>query len=61
LLVEIAAAEQRQRIAKRIKELQPEASNRQIARTLGVDHRTIDRDTDLHSSKAAGSRLRKLG
>ena len=32
------AAEQRKRIAQRIKELQPAASNRQIAKTLGVHH-----------------------
>jgi N6-adenosine-specific RNA methylase IME4 len=40
-------ASERKRIAERIKELQPEVSNRQIARTLlGSDtkHRTIDRD-----------------
>jgi hypothetical protein len=33
------------RIAQRIKELQPKASNRQIAKTIGVGSRTIDRDT----------------
>jgi hypothetical protein len=38
-------AEQRKRIAKRIKELQPEASNRAVARMLGAGSRTIDRDT----------------
>ena len=32
-----AAAEARKRIAERIKELQPEASNRQIATMLGVE------------------------
>jgi hypothetical protein len=39
-----APAEQRKRIAQRIKELQPKASNRQIAKTLGVNHSTVDRD-----------------
>lgn len=39
-----AAAEARKRIAERIKELQPETTNRQIARTLGVGSSTIDRD-----------------
>jgi N6-adenosine-specific RNA methylase IME4 len=39
-----AIAEQRKRIAKRIKELQPQVSNRQIGRTMGVHHDTIDRD-----------------
>jgi hypothetical protein len=38
-------AEQRKRIAQRIKELQPEASNRTIAKMLGAGSRTIDRDT----------------
>jgi hypothetical protein len=37
-------AEQRKRIANRIKELQPEASNRTIAKALGVGHQTIGRD-----------------
>jgi hypothetical protein len=39
-----AAAEQRKRIATRIKELQPAVSNRQIARTLGVSDMQIGRD-----------------
>jgi len=37
-------AEQRKRIACRIKELQPAASNRQIAKTIGVSGKTVDRD-----------------
>jgi len=32
------------RIAERIRQLQPEASNRQIAKVLGVDHQTINND-----------------
>jgi N6-adenosine-specific RNA methylase IME4 len=39
-----APAESRKRIAARIKQLQPKASNRKIANTLGVGNRTIDRD-----------------
>jgi IS30 family transposase len=39
------AAEQRKRIAARIKARQPEVSNRQIARTLGVAEGTIRNDT----------------
>jgi N6-adenosine-specific RNA methylase IME4 len=39
-----AVAEQRKRIATRIKELQPAVSNRQIARTLGVSHQAINDD-----------------
>jgi N6-adenosine-specific RNA methylase IME4 len=42
--------EQRKRIAQRIKELQPAASNRQIARTLGVDHKTIGNDLNGDNS-----------
>lgn len=38
------AAEHRVRLARRIKELQPEASQRAIARTLGVSNHTISRD-----------------
>src|SRR5436190_22138938 len=34
-------AEQRRRLAQRIKELQPQASNRKIAGVLGVDEGTI--------------------
>lgn len=39
------AAEQRKRIAERIKQLQPKASNRAIAKTLGVGETTVRRDT----------------
>jgi N6-adenosine-specific RNA methylase IME4 len=39
-----ASAEARKRIAARIKALQPKASNRQIAKTLGVGKGTVDRD-----------------
>jgi phage N-6-adenine-methyltransferase len=39
-----STAEQRTRIAKRIKELQPEASNAQIGRTLGASGMQIGRD-----------------
>jgi N6-adenosine-specific RNA methylase IME4 len=38
-------AEQRKRIATRIKQLQPKVSNRAIAKTLGADERTVRRDT----------------
>lgn len=44
-----STADQRKRIATRIKELQPEASNRAIAKTLGVDHKTVARDTGENS------------
>jgi hypothetical protein len=36
--------EQRKHLAARIKELQPDASNRQIAKMVGVSRKTIDRD-----------------
>jgi hypothetical protein len=37
-------AEQRKQIVQRIKELQPDVSNRPVARTLGVHHDTVNRD-----------------
>ena len=43
---------QRQRIVKRIKELQPAASNRQIARTLGVGKDTVSRDLGANAPRA---------
>jgi N6-adenosine-specific RNA methylase IME4 len=39
-----AVAEQRKRIAGRIKQLQPKVSNRQIAKTLGSSHTQVGRD-----------------
>ena len=39
-----ASAESRKRIALKIKQLQPKVSNRVIAKTLGVDKRTVGRD-----------------
>lgn len=47
-----APIELRQRIAHRIKELQPAASNRQIARTLGVGETTVRRDTAPNGAPA---------
>src|SRR5262245_53296288 len=44
-----ALAENRKRIVTRIKELQPEATGRQIARTLGIDHGTVRRDIGENS------------
>jgi hypothetical protein len=46
-------AETRKRIAERIKALQPAASNRQIARTLGVAPATVNRDV---ASNEAGAK-----
>src|SRR5262249_29960588 len=43
-------ADERKQIAQRIKELQPEVSNRQIARTLGVDEGTIRNDVAAENS-----------
>jgi N6-adenosine-specific RNA methylase IME4 len=48
-------AEQRKRVAARIKQLQPTVSNRQIARTLGVEHRTIDRDLGANAPRPSDS------
>src|SRR4249920_3555784 len=47
-------ADQRKRIADRIRELQPEVSNRAIARVLGVDHKTINNDTAGENSPRPG-------
>jgi N6-adenosine-specific RNA methylase IME4 len=47
-----ANVDQRQRIVKRIKELQPAASNRQIARTLGVGKDTVSRDLGANTPLA---------
>ena len=47
-----ATLEQKKRIAKRIKELQPAASNRQIARTVKVNHDTVDRVVGGHPPNA---------
>jgi N6-adenosine-specific RNA methylase IME4 len=53
-------AEQRKKIAERIKALQPRVSNRQIARTLGVGAKTIDRDVGVASNDArAGKKSNK--
>ncbi len=46
-----ALASDRQRIVKCIRELQPEVSNRQIARTLGVDETTIRRDAAANAAE----------
>lgn len=43
-------AEQRKRIAQRIKALQPAVSNRTIAKVVGVDHQTINNDFNGESS-----------
>jgi hypothetical protein len=40
----VTVAEQRKRVAERIKELQPKVSNRAIAKTLGVGKDTVNRD-----------------
>ena len=52
----IIAAE-RKKIAERIKELQPEVSNRQIAKTVGVDPQTIN--NDLAEKSADGKKKPK--
>jgi hypothetical protein len=49
------ASDERKRFVTRIKDLQPDASNRQIARTFRVNHKTVDRDlgpkAPTHSEK----------
>ena len=50
-------AEQRKRIASRIKELQPDASNRQVAKMLGTSHQSINRDLAGPSGSLAAKKL----
>ncbi|MBR0753473.1 hypothetical protein JQ604_14895 [Bradyrhizobium jicamae] len=47
-----SSAEQRKRIALRIKELAPKVSNRQIAKTLGVSRQTINREAGTNVPRA---------
>lgn len=53
--------EARKHIAQRVKELQPAVSNRQIGRTLGVDHRTVDRDLAGENSPRETRNARGIG
>jgi N6-adenosine-specific RNA methylase IME4 len=50
-------AEQRKRIAQRIKQLQPKVSNRAIAKTLGVDESTVRADTTAGNPARTPKRL----
>jgi hypothetical protein len=43
-------AEERKEIAKFIKQTLPEVSNRQMAKALGVDHKTVAADVDGENS-----------
>jgi transposase len=45
--------DQRRRVVKLIKTLQPQASNRQIAKTLGVSKDTVRRDTGANAPPPA--------
>jgi len=45
--------DQRRRVVKLIKTLQPRASNRQIAKTLGVSKDTVRRDTGANAPPPA--------
>jgi hypothetical protein len=56
-----ANVDQRQRIVKRIKELQPAASNRQIARTLGVGKDTVSRDLGANAPRGDESAKERKG
>ena len=52
-------AEQRKKIGALIKELQPKASNRTIAKALNTDRRTIDRDQVGHLPHPAAKKANK--
>jgi hypothetical protein len=56
-----ASAESRKRIATRIKELQPKATNSQIARTLGVSDQTVRRDTSTNVESKKGKPKKNSG
>jgi hypothetical protein len=56
-----ASAEARKRIAVRIKALQPEASNRQIATTLGVSRETVRRDLGTNVPPQQGNPSKDKG
>jgi hypothetical protein len=47
------AADARKRLVERIKTLQPKASNRKIAKALGVHRSTIDRDAGANAPHRA--------
>jgi N6-adenosine-specific RNA methylase IME4 len=53
-------ADQRKRIANRIKELQPTASNRSLSKMLGVGHDTIDRDVGRGANAPSDQKKRNV-
>jgi N6-adenosine-specific RNA methylase IME4 len=55
-----ASIEARQDFVKRIKELQPEISNRQIARTIGVNHQTVNNDVRGENSPARSKNANEI-
>ena len=50
-----ALADQRKEFAERVKELQPEVSNRAIAEALGVSHDTVNRDAGRNCPASTGN------
>ena len=50
-----ALADQRKEFAERVKELQPEVSNRAIAEALGVSHDTVNRDGGRNRPASTGN------
>ena len=48
----MASLEAKKRLAARIKELQPKASNRQIGKTLGIAHTTVHRASRKNGAPA---------
>lgn len=53
--------DQRREFVERVKELQPEVSNRAIADALGVDHQTINNDAHGESSPPSARKAKRNG
>jgi phage N-6-adenine-methyltransferase len=53
-------ANERKKIANRIKELQPEASNKQIAKVIGVNPSTIDEDVAAGNPASTSKKPNKI-
>jgi hypothetical protein len=54
-------AEKRKRLTRRIKGLQPEVSNRSVAKALGVHSVTIDRDVAANAAAEQGKQKESQG
>jgi hypothetical protein len=60
-LAPVSKGKTRDQVAERIKELQPAASNRVIAKVVGVDETTIRRDTAANAASGGGKASKVKG